>query len=268
MPRRLLPLIARPVPPPPGAALASALFDFTLAMSFARFMRAASAAAALLAGTAATAAPYAITYHGRIANSGMPADAPDGAAFTLTLVLDNGAGTAASQGWNIGQITCGFWRWRVDAARSVAVALDMSGGIALGVGSATTNAAGVLTAMFTDVNTGGPMAWGDYDVSGLVPGTAMGWAADGMPQVFGIMTGGGGGSFDDGSGTPTGGVEMAPGRWSAPLPFPGACDASAVPPSPPVPPAPTAVPALSALGVALLSALVALAARLATVRRI
>ena len=230
-------------------------------------LRTLAVSAALLIGTAAAAAPYAITYQGRIAHSDMPADAPDGAAFTLTLVLDNGASTAASQGWNIGQITCGFWRWRVDATRSVAVALDTSGGIALGAGSAATDAAGGLTTVFADVNTGGSLAWGDYDVSGLGAATAMGWAADGMPQVFGIMAGGGGGSFDDDSGTPAGGVQMAPGRWSAPLPFTGKCDANAVPPSPPVPPAPVAVPALSALGMALLCALLLLA-RFATTRKI
>lgn len=231
-------------------------------------LRTLAATAALLACTAVTAAPYAITYQGRIANSDLPTDAPDGAAFTLTLVLDNGAGSAASQSWSIGQITCGFWRWRVDAARSVTVALDMSGGFALGAGSATTNAAGELTAVFTDVNTGiAPLAWADYAVSGLGPGSAIGWAADGMPQVMGIMIGGGGGSFDDGSGTPAGGVQMTPARWSAPLPFTGACDTSAAPPSPPAPPTPTAVPSVSTLGVMLLSALLGLLAGLAVVRR-
>ena len=45
-----------------------------------------------------------------------------------------------------------------------------------------------------------------------------------------LMAGGGGGSFDDGAGTAAGGVDMAPARWSAPLPFTGTCDASAEPP--------------------------------------
>jgi hypothetical protein len=212
----------------------------------------------LLASAGATAAPYAITYHGTIANSGMPADAPDGAAFTLTLVLDNGASTAAGQSWNIGQITCGFWRWRVDPARSVAVALDMTGGIALGAGNAKANAAGVLTAVFSDVNTGGALAFADYDTSGLPAGaSSIGWYADGSAMPFGI-TAPWGASFDDGSGTPAGGVQMAAGRWSAPQPFTGACDASAVPP--PIPFAPNAVPTLSPWGLLLLSALLGLAA--------
>lgn len=43
------------------------------------------------------AAPYATTYTGTIANSGIPAEVPDGAVFTLTLVFDNGGTTAASQ---------------------------------------------------------------------------------------------------------------------------------------------------------------------------
>jgi hypothetical protein len=72
------------------------------------------------------------------------------------------------------------------------------------------------------------------------------------------MFGGGGDSFYDGSTGPGGGVQMAPARWSAPLPFTGACDATAVPPPPA--PAPVAVPTLSQWGVLLLSALLGLAA--------
>lgn len=184
----------------------------------------------LLASAYAQAAPYATTYHGTIAGSQIPADAPDGAAFTLTLVFDNGNSSAASQHWNIGDLACGFWRWRVDSTRTVAVALDLRGGVAQGLGSARTDAAGALTQVFSSVNTGGAMAWADYSVSGLAPGSAIGWYADGTPQVFGLMAGGGGGSFDDGAGTAAGGVDMAPARWSAPLPFAGTCDASAEPP--------------------------------------
>ena len=106
------------------------------------------AAAALLASASAQAAPYATTYHGTIASSQIPADAPDGAAFTLTLVFDNGDSSAASQHWNIGDLACGFWRWRVDGTRSVAVALDLRGGVAQGLGSARTDAAGALTQVF------------------------------------------------------------------------------------------------------------------------
>ena len=200
---------------------------------------------ALWLGTSALAAPFATTYTGLIAHSGIPADAPDGAAFTFTLVLDNGGASASSQTWTLADVRCGFWRWRVDAAHSVAVALDMTGGIAHGAGSASTNAAGALTSIFSAVDTGGAMAWADFDVSGLTPGSAIGWAADGTAQVFSLMAGGGGGSFDDGSGTPAGGVHMLPGRWSTPLPFAGTCDAGAVPPTPPIPPAPRAVPAFS-----------------------
>jgi len=223
-------------------------------MSTRRFLRTLAATVALLAGANATAAPYATTHTGTIANSQITADAPDGAAFTLTLVFDNGGSSAASQIWGIGQLTCGFWRWLVDDTRSVAVALDMSGGLALGAGSVSTDAAGALTAVYASVGTGGPLAWADYDVSGLSAGSAIGWFADGNPQVFGLMANGGGGSFDDGSG-PGGGVQMTPGRWRAPLPFTGACDASAVPPTPPSPPAPVAVPTLPPWGLVLLGAL-------------
>lgn len=216
---------------------------------------------ALGLATPAPATPFATTYTGLIAHSGIPADAPDGTAFTLTLVLDNGGASASSQTWALADVRCGFWRWRADAVRTVAVALDMTGGIAHGAGSASTNAAGKLTGIFSAVNTGGAMTWADYDVSGLAPGSAIGWAADGTAQVFGLMTGGGGGSFDDGSGTPAGGVHMLPGRWSAPLPFVGACDASAVPPSPPIPPAPRAVPAFSLWAALLLSGLLTWLAR-------
>ena len=221
-------------------------------MRIRRFLHALAATAALLGGAGAMAAPYAITYHGVIAASGMPAQAPDGAAFTLTLVMDNGGSTAASQNWAIADLTCGFWRWN-----SVAVALDLSSGVALGAGSAATNASGVLTGVFSDVNTGlAPLAWADYDVAGLpAGGTAIGWGADGLALPFGIMAPIWGGSFDDGTGTLAGGVNMVPGRWSAPQPFTGACDASAVPP--PIPPATAAtpVPTLGQWGALLLSAL-------------
>lgn len=220
--------------------------------------------ATLWIGTPTLAAPFATTYTGVITNSSIPADAPDDATFTLTLVLDNGGASASTQTWALADVRCGFWRWRVDAARGVAVALDMTGAIAHGTGSASTNAAGALTGIFTSVDTGGPMAWADFDVSGLAPGSAIGWAADGMAQVLGIMAGGGGGSFDDGSGTPAGGVRMLPGRWSAPLPFAGACNASAVPP---IPPTPHAVPALSLWAALLLSGLLTWLARQVMWRR-
>ena len=232
-------------------------------MSTRRFLRTLTASVALLAGAHAAAAPYATTYTGAIANSQITANALDGAAFILTLVFDNGGSSAASQNWDIGQLTCGFWRWRVDDTRSVTVALDMSGGLAQGAGSVSTNAAGELTAVYASVDTGGPLAWADYDVSGLPAGSAIGWFADGNPQVFGLMANGGGGSFDDGTG-PGGGVQMTPGRWQAPLPFTGACDASAVPPTPPGPPAPVAVPTLPWWGLVVLGALLA---RVATRRR-
>lgn len=228
-------------------------------MSIWRLLRTLAGTAALGVGSHAAAAPYAITYTGVIAHSQIAADAPDGAAFTLTLVFDNGGASAANQRWDIDQLRCGFWRWRVDDARSVAVALDMGGGLAEGAGSARTDAAGALTAVFSAVHTGGPLAWADYDISGLPGGSAIGWYADGNPQPFGVMAGGGGGSFDDGS-SPTGGLQMQAGRWSAPLPFSGACDASALPPTPPIPPAPAAVPALSSWGSLLLAALLGVAA--------
>ncbi|QEA12010.1 hypothetical protein [Comamonas flocculans] len=222
---------------------------------------------ALCSGPPALGAPFATTYTGVISHSDIPADAPDGAVFTLTLVLDNGGASAYAQTWAPGQVRCGFWRWHADATRGVAVALDMAGGIAHGTGSASTDAAGALTAIFSSLDTGGPLAWADFDTSGLAPGSAIGWAADGMAQVLGIMTGGGAGSFDDGSGTPAGGIQMLPGRWSAPLPFAGTCDASAVPPAPPVPPSPRAVPALSLWAALLLSGLLAWLARRFTRQR-
>ena len=226
-------------------------------MHIRRLLHALAATAALLGGAGAMAAPYATTYTGTVANSGIPAEVPDGAVFTLTLVFDNGGTTAASQSWTIGQLTCGFWRWN-----SVAVALDMGGGVARGAGTTTTHAAGALTGVFSDVNTNGPLAVADYGVSGLpvAPGDSIGWNADGGPLVFGLMMGGGGGSFDDGSGTLAGGIEMAASRWSAPQPFTGACDASAVPP--PIPPAAAAtpVPTLGPWGALLLAALLGLEA--------
>lgn len=221
------------------------------------------AAALLLTGAGAMAAPYAITYHGTIDAPGpdIAAHAPAGAPFTLTLVFDNGNGTAASQSWDGSQLTCGFWRWRASPAGStttVARVLSGPGGV-LATGSAATNGAGALTAVFSAVSTGGPRPWAEFSVSaGSLPaGASIGWDADGLPlQVFGFMFGGGGGSFYDGSTGPGGGVQMAPGRWSAPLPFTGACDATAVPPAPILP---TAVPALSPWGVLLLPVLLGLA---------
>lgn len=222
-------------------------------MHIRRFLHALAATAALVGGAGALAAPYAITYHGTIANSLMPAQAPDGTAFTLTLVMDNGGTTAASQNWSVANLTCGFWRWN-----SVAVALDLSGGVALGMGSAATNAAGVLTGVFADVHTG-PLLWTDYSVSGLpllAGADLIGWYADGGGQPFNIQAPWGA-TFDDG--VAGGGVNMVSGRWSAPRPFTGTCDASAMPPVASASAA-APVPTLSQWGVLLLSALLGLLA--------
>jgi len=220
-------------------------------------LRALAATAALLASGGAMAAPYATTYHGTIANSGMPTYAPDGAAFTLTLVFDNGGSTAANQSWGINRLTCGFWRWSPGPAQSVTVALNLGGGVAQGAGSAVTNAAGALTAVFSAVTTGvAPLPWAAFGVSGLpAGGVAGGWGADGNPLVFGVQAPWGG-SFDDG--VAGGGVQMTPGRWSAPQPYTGACDATAVPPAAPAPAA--AIPTLTQWGLLALSALLGLAA--------
>ncbi|MEZ5607980.1 MAG: IPTL-CTERM sorting domain-containing protein [Burkholderiaceae bacterium] len=202
------------------------------------------AALALLGASAvASAAPYAINHQGTIANSTFP-EIINGQTYTVTFVFDNGGTSANSQTWSGANLTCVIWR--MNNARDVSyvqnlVATPPSGLVA---GSATTDASGALTGMFSSVNTldiplGGVPA-GAYTTSGITLTPPVGWFADGAPTIF-IDSEPSGGStrrFDDAAGS---GVPMNIASWSAPQRVTGACDDTpyVAPPAVTVAPVPT-----------------------------
>jgi len=197
-------------------------------------------AAMAVAAAAAHAAPFAISYTGQVFNSSLPGVA-DGEAYTVTLVLDNGGTSAASQTW--GAVECAIWR--VGSAR-VFTQPRSSTGNTTSVGSAATGANGVLTQMFTSAD---GVATLDYTATGFSPALTppVWWVANGGTPVF----------FDGdslGFGDANVGVSMDPADWSAPRRVMAACDDTSY--APPAPGQPTSVPTLSTAGLGLMAALV------------
>ena len=205
--------------------------------------RAASVLLPLLLACAATpcvAAPYAITYTGQTFNSSLPGVA-DGEAYTLTLIVDNGGTSAASQTW--GAVECAIWRMS-GGARVFTQPRSDSGNTA-SAGSAVTGADGALTQMFTSAD---GVATLDYTATGFSPALTppVWWVANGSTPVF----------YDGNSlgfGDANVGISMAPADWSAPRRVAGACDDADY--TPPTPTHTTAVPALGPAALALLAGL-------------
>ncbi|MEZ5608827.1 MAG: hypothetical protein R3E52_17380 [Burkholderiaceae bacterium] len=209
-------------------------------------------AAALLAASAAQAAPFAITYTGRIS-------APDpvygeifpelvvGEGYTLTLVFDNGSTTATHQTWTGAHLRCALFR--MNDARTAAFAHRLaSDPLWVAQGSVATDASGALTAVFSDLSTE-PLGSNPahYSTRGIAVDGYVDWSANAQNSVF----------YDTSWPRPrhlqdaSGGVQMHPARWTAPLPFTGPCDADAVPPAgrPAATPVPTlGLPTLALLG--------------------
>jgi hypothetical protein len=196
-----------------------------------------------LVSAAATAAPFAITYSGTMNASTIPG-VNSGGAYTVTVVMDNGGATAASQAWVAGDLTCVLWR--MNNGGNVAFAQDLvaSAGTMAIAGSATTDAGGALTANFTDIVSS---AATNYTVAGagFAPVDPVHWFLNDANDVF----------YDTAQtrqfGDAAGGTLMAFGNWTNPQPFGGACDAAAALGNLPV-------PTLSQWGMIILSSLLAL----------
>jgi len=198
----------------------------------------------LLAGAAApaVAAPFAITYTGQTFNSTLPGVA-DGEAYTLTLIVDNGGTSAASQTW--GAVECAIWR--MSGGARVFTQPHSTTGNTASVGSAATGPNGALTQMFTSAD---GVATLDYTATGFSPALTppVWWVANGSTPVF----------YDGNSlgfGDANVGISMAPADWSAPRRVAGACDDADYTPPTPTPTQTIAVPALGPAALALLAGL-------------
>lgn len=177
-------------------------------------------AAALLACCAAglcspaMAAPYATTYTGTVSTSDFP-EIVAGQSYSVTFVFDNGGNSAAGQAWTAAQLTCTIWR--MNDARNVGFVQDLTTSPpSVASGSATTDGAGALTGMFTEI-TGDP-AGPSFSSSGVTHTVPAHWFANSINNVFSDAAQNR--SVNDASG----GVQMQQlNRWSPPQPFPFAC---------------------------------------------
>lgn len=212
-------------------------------------------AAVLLAGAAASlgggavAAPFATTYTGTMSTSDFP-EIQSGQTYTVTFVFDNGGTSAADQVWTAAHLTCTIWR--MNDARNVGFVQDLVLSPASAVaGSATTDGAGVLTGMYSEI-TGDPVG-ASFSSSGVTHTMPAHWFANSINGVFADASQNR--SVNDASG----GVQMLQlSRWSPPQPYAGPCTAAVLAPDA------TPVPTLGGVSGVLLS--VALAG-LGAVRR-
>lgn len=195
----------------------------------------------LACASMASAAPFETTYTGVISASTFP-EIRNLERFTLTLVVDNGGTSATNQTWLGSDIRCGYWR--MNNAGNVRMAHDTSPwGINGSLGQIETGPSGALVQMFSQLYVFPAV---NVTTAGFttVPISNVRWRADGFNTVFML----GPRMFSDASG----GVQMAPAQWSAPVPSTLACDAALPAPAAG---AAVAVPTLSGAGTALLTSL-------------
>lgn len=179
------------------------------------------------------AAPYFIHYNGIIGTFNPPQnhfpEVNEGEAYSITLVFDNGGGTAASQIWSANQLTCIIFV--VNDAGDVQYAQDMVGTeLEFSNGQIATNGSGTLTGMFIGL-VDLPVEPGTYSTTGFQPEDEVGWFLNGFNDIFV-------GNEDAAPnikvfGDAAGGVQMDPADWTNPAPFDGEC--AVQPPAPPVP---------------------------------
>lgn len=203
-----------------------------------------------LFSAAAFGAPFAITYSGTMNASTIPG-VNSGEAYTVTLVMDNGGATAASQTWVAGDLTCAMMT--MNNSNNVGFAQDLvasAATMAIG-GSATTDAGGALTANYTSIISNGAT---NFTVAHFAPVAPINWFFNSINNIF--YDSAFGRSFGDASG----GTQMAVGNWTNPQPFTGRCDASAAIGNYPV-------PTLSQWGLVILASLMALGSVLVMRRR-
>jgi hypothetical protein len=222
-----------------------------------RLKHGAIAVAALALSATSAAAPFAIQYIGTTANSTFP-EIVNGLEYTVTLTVDNGGATAASQTWTASDLRCVVFQMNLAGGAggggpaSFTQDLAASNATLNVVGSMTTDAGGALTSLFSDIETNATPPAGTYSFAGFAPVPDIAWFLDSLNQVF----------FDhDQSSPPTRrqwgdssglGVRMAAGLWSSPRAS-GAC-----PIAPPPGPTTTAVPTLTQWMTVLLAVLLAI----------
>ena len=174
---------------------------------------------ALAMAATAIASPYFVSYSGTISGSEFP-EIISGQTYTVTVVVDNGNATTASQTWSGSALTCVIWR--MNTAGNVFFAQDLAATNAslFLAGSLTTNAAGVLTGNFSEIDQITVAPVGTYASGGIALVPDINWYMNSFNDVFQdqvqlINTR----SFADASG----GVQMAVPNWTNPQPYTGTC---------------------------------------------
>ena len=196
----------------------------------------------------AAAAPFSISHTGTIYASNFP-QIINGQPYTVTLVLDNGGATAASQSWTKPALKCAIFR--MNAGGTVAFAQDLAAtNSELSVtGSIATDGSGALTSIFSAIiDQTGPSA-GTYSAAGFAPPPPIYWYLNSNNYIF-YANANAVPALQYQFGDPSGGVAMSIAGWTNPQPFAGTCSAT-VPVLPPG--GATSVPALGEWALALLS---------------
>ncbi|MFT3777164.1 MAG: IPTL-CTERM sorting domain-containing protein [Ottowia sp.] len=200
------------------------------------------AGAALAAATGASAAPFATTYAGQVAESGFGTVSGE-QDFRITLVFDNGNATAGNQTWEASNLRCILWRFNnsqnVVYAQNLVAAPPTDFG-----GAAHTDASGALDGFFSSL-IAHDVTSAQYTASGFVPAlNVVHWHINNQDSIFSSQAGADFLNIE----AVGDGVSTAPERWSNPAPYAGNC-AAATTTTPPA-----AVPTLGHAGLALLAA--------------
>ena len=181
------------------------------------------------------AAPYSTTYSGNYSRfspyySSTPGSLPDTGTFTLTLVMDNGGSSPASQVWSTTNLICSIWSFNGNEAVFASnLILDPP---QFAAGTASTDASGTMTGIFTEL--------GDREASAY---TSDGFDSPLIERIayFAFKDFGSRGIFFDGGDSSTdyvGAIEATPTsvgilsdlvNWSSATPYSGDCVAAASP---------------------------------------
>ena len=201
--------------------------------------------ASLALTTAAIAAPFSISYTGTIAGGSTLPGVVSGQPYTVTLVVDNGGATAATQAWGSANLQCAIFRMNTAGNVTYAQNLVTSAASMAVAGSITTDGAGALTTNFTSVESNAPLA-STYSAAGIALVDPVNWFLNAINDVFYDT------AFARSFGDAAGGTQMGIGSWTNPAPAAGACAAAFGPPA--------QIPTLSQWGMILLAGLLALGA--------
>ncbi len=205
----------------------------------------------------ALAAPYAVSYTSTTqTNSVLPAGVNNGEQFTLTLVLDNGGATTASQSWSADNVQCAIFVFNNAQDKFTAVNYVGHPFTTSTTGNFTTNASGQLQAgaiLWEDLSDPIPNPYAT-NIAGIT--SVFDWFLNGINDVL----------FWNSVNISAGFVNVANdvqvSSWSNPVPASGTCGLYFGPPAAAKP-----IPDMNAWGIALLSGLLGFGAILALQRR-